>query len=119
MVEDRKKEMVDVTIKYETHKISSWILVILSFVMGAVLAVLSRQDELREFELVVFSALFVLTVLVLAAMQICYVLTAKSIAKSALQLKIEEEKRKQEEVKKDIEDRKYERASKTHTVQSV
>ena len=110
---------VNVTVKYQTHKAGSWILVILAFVMGIALVVLLKQEGFYKFELIVFSVLFVLTIFVLTAIQMCYVLTAKSIAQSAIQLKIEEEKRKEEEIKKDIEEKKYECASKIHKVQIV
>lgn len=110
---------VNVTVKYQTHKAGSWILVILAFVMGIALVVLLKPEGFYKFELIVFSVLFVLTIFVLTAIQMCYVLTAKSIAQSAIQLKIEEEKRKEEEIKKDIEEKKYECTSKIHKVRIV
>jgi len=111
-------EEVKVTVKYETHKAGSWVLLISALIVGGVLVGLFKIEE-SMYWLIVVSALFALTVLALTVIQLCYVLTAKSVAQSAIELKIEEEKRKQEEARKSVEDKKYEAAGKVFRVKIV
>ena len=111
-------EEVKVTVKYETHKAGSWVLLISALIVGGVLVGLFKIEE-SMYWLIVVSALFALTVLALTVIQLCYVLTAKSVARSAIELKIEEEKRKQEEARKSVEDKKYEAAGKVFRVKIV
>lgn len=118
MVARKEKNMEEVKVKYETHTVVDWIVVIISFIMGGALVGLFKIEE-SMYWLIVVSALFALMVLALTVIQLCYVLTAKSVAQSAIELKIEEGKRKQEEDRKSVEDKKYEAAGKVFRVKIV
>ena len=102
----------------KTPMFVSWAIVALLAVVAIVLVFLFKTQA-KPYEIIAASVLFMLTVFVLAAIQMCHVLTAKSIALSTIQLKIEEEKRKQEEAKKACEDAKYEIARKILKVEIV
>lgn len=115
---EKNMEEVKVTVKYETHTVVDWILVIVSFIIGGVLVCFLKIGE-SMYWLISVSVLFALMVLALTVIQLCYVLTAKSVAQSAIVLKIEEEKRKQEEARKSVEDKKYEAAGKVFRVKIV
>ena len=116
MVARKEKNMEEV--KYETHKVEDWIVVTISFIMGGALGCF-LEIEKNMYRLIAVSALFALMVLALTVIQLCYVLTAKSVARAAIELKIEEEKRKQEEARKSVEDKKYEAAGKVFRVKIV
>lgn len=107
---------IEITIEDKT---ATGVLLAMGILLGVIAIALFLSDEKKQMCLITVSVFFVLAVVVLAAMRLCYVLAAKSIAQSAIQLKIEEEKRKGAEIKRDIEYKKYECAGKVHKVQIV
>ena len=117
-MDEDKQDKIEVTIEDGAWAVSSWVIVAVFSILGGGLVAWFKM-QMEKHEIIAALVVFVLLVLAFTAIQMCYVLTAKSIALSAIQLKIEEEKRKEEEIKKDIEEKKYECASKIHKVQIV
>lgn len=117
-VDEDKQDNIEVTIEDVPWAVVSWVIVVVFSILGGWLVAWFNM-QMGKYEIIAALVVFVLLVLAFTVIQMCYVLTAKSIAQSAIQLKIEEEKRKEEEIKKDIEEKKYECASKIHKVQIV
>lgn len=117
-VDEDKQDNIEVTIEDVPWAVVSLVIVVVFSIFGGGLVAWFKM-QMGKYGIIAALVVFVLLVLAFTVIQICYVLTAKSIAQSAIQLKIEEEKRKEEEIKKDIEEKKYECASKIHKVQIV